>query len=324
MNLPALVRDLGCDPDLVFASAGFSTAQFADPDTEIPFITTSKLLANCVMATGCDHLGLLLGERTVSSSLGVAGFMLPAAPDVGTALRGLVQHLSLHDRGAGLTLTSDGRFTLLGYAIHLHGVTAIEQIYDLSMTVGCGIMRSLCGRNWAPREILLSRPPPQDTAPYRRFFQAPLRFDAEQNALVFQTNWLEFPIASADSLLFRHLEKEATEIQAQQESDFVTDIRLLLRRCLLANHCDAGSIARQLGMHERTLNRRLREEGTNFRRELEQMRYQLARQLLANPHMPATRIAEALDYANATAFSRAFKRWAGVTPTEWRAIHQHA
>jgi AraC-like DNA-binding protein len=79
-------------------------------------------------------------------------------------------------------------------------------------------------------------------------------------------------------------------------------------------------IARQLGMHERTLNRRLQEEGTTFRRELENVRYELARQLLADTIVPLSKIAAALNYADATAFARAFKRWSGIPPAEWRQL----
>ena len=78
-------------------------------------------------------------------------------------------------------------------------------------------------------------------------------------------------------------------------------------------------IAKQLCMHERTLNRRLREEGTTFRRELETIRNDLARQMLVNSSLPISRIAESLGYADPTALSRAFKQWSGLTPTEWRA-----
>ncbi len=135
MGLPTLVRDLGRDPVPIFAAAGFDLAQFTDPDTELPFVPASGLLARCVEATGCSHLGLLLGEQVDPSALGVAGFMLRTAPDVGAALRGLVQHLELHDRGAVATLTTHDQETSLGYAIHLSGVEAADQIYDLSRSV---------------------------------------------------------------------------------------------------------------------------------------------------------------------------------------------
>ncbi|MEA3278695.1 MAG: AraC family transcriptional regulator [Pseudomonadota bacterium] len=324
MGLPALLRDLGCDPDPLFASAGFNPAQFTDPNVEIPFIPGSKLLARCVTATGCGHLGLLLGERAAPSSLGVAGFMLQTAPDVGTALRGLVRHLDLHDRGAVATLITNDRVTFLGYAIHLSGVEAADQIYDLSMTIVCKIMRSLCGTSWNPTEVLLSRRPPQDLAPYRRFFRAPLRFDEDQSVVVFPTRWLDHPIAGADPLLHRHLEKEANELQAHQQRSLVGELRGSLRKSLPIKKGGAANIARQLGMHERTLNRRLREEGTTFRRELEDIRYDVARQLLAGTMMPLSEIAAALDYADSTAFVRAFKRWSGIPPAEWRRLHGHS
>jgi AraC-like DNA-binding protein len=321
MALPALVRDLGCDPDPIFASAGLNPAQFANPDFEIPFVPGSKLLARCATAAGCRHLSLLLGERTDPSSLGIAGFMLRAAPDVGTALRGLVSYLDLHDRGAVATLVTNDRHTVLGYAIHLSGVEAADQIYDLSMAVVCKIMRSLCGASWNPTEVLLSRRQPQDLAPYRQFFRAPLHFDADQSAVAFPTRWLDHPIASADSLLHRHLEKEADDLHAHQQTSFAANLRQLLRKSLATRKIAVTDIAKQLHMHERTLNRRLREEGTTFRRELEEIRYEVARQLLADTMMPLSKIATALNYADAAAFSRAFKRWSGTTPAQWRTGH---
>ena len=321
IGLPALVRDLGCDPDPIFAGAGFDLAQFADPDVEIPFVSASRLLARCVEATGCNHLGLLLGERVDPSSLGVGGFMLRAAPDVGTALRSLVRHLDLHDQGAVATLGTKGRETSLGYAIYLSGVEAADQIYDLSMTVVCRIMRALCGAGWSPTEVRLSRQQPQELAHYRQFFGAPLRFDAEQSAVIFPTRWLDHPIASADPLLHRHLEKEADDLHARQQTSFSAKLRQLLRTSLAARKITASDIAKQLHMHERTLNRRLREEGTTFRRELEEIRHEVARQLLANSKMPLSKIATALNYADTTAFSRAFKRWSGSTPAQWRSRH---
>jgi AraC-like DNA-binding protein len=83
-------------------------------------------------------------------------------------------------------------------------------------------------------------------------------------------------------------------------------------------------MARQLGMHERTLNRRLHEEGTSFRRELDGMRYEVARQLLADTRLPLSKIGPALGYADTTAFIRAFKRWSGAPPARWREVHRDA
>ncbi len=319
MSVPAVLRELGRDPEPIFASAGLKPAQFADADTEISYVAAGRLLARSVAATGCRHFGLLVGEHAGPSSLGIAGFMLRSAPDVGTALRGLVQHLHLHDQGGVPILLIKGSVTLLGYAIHQSGAEATDQIYDLSMAIGCNIMRGLCGESWNPTEILLSRRPPRDLEPYRKFFRAPLHFNAEQSAVVFRSRWLDHHIPSADPLLHRHLEKEAIELQALRDANTTGHLRGLLRKSLLAHKCTVTDVARQLCIHERTLNRKLQKLGTSFRHELDDIRYEMSRQLLADSAMPLAKIATTLNYADVSAFSRAFKRWTGITPAQWRA-----
>jgi AraC-like DNA-binding protein len=232
-----------------------------------------------------------------------------------------VRHLDLHDRGAAATLVTNNEGTFLGYAIQLSGVESANQIYDLSMTVVCKIMRSLCGASWDPTEVLLSRRPPRDSKPYRRFFRAPVRFNADRTAVVFPNHWLAHPIANADPLLYRYLEKEANELHKHQRKSLVGELRQLLRMSLATHQGSVTEIASQLGMHKRTLNRRLREEGTSFRNELEDIRYEVARQFLADTTIPLSQIATALDYADSTAFCRAFKQWSGNSPTEWRRLH---
>lgn len=322
MGLPALVRQFGCDAGTVFSDSGFKLAQFANPDYEIPYVAASKLFARCVAETECQHLGLLLGERTAPSSLGIPGFLVQSAPDVGAALRDLLRNLSLHDRGAVASMVTTDGVTIFDYAICLPGVAATDHICDLSMTVVCRIMRGLCGESWTPTEVLLSHPPPRDVAPYRRFFRAPLRFDAEQSALVFHASWLDHPVPGADALLHDYMEKKASEIHCLHETDFVVHFRQLLRESLLAHRCVVADVSSQLGIHERTLNRRLSKEGTSFRQEIENIRYEIARQLLANTQMQVSQIALTLDYSGDTAFSRAFKQWSGVSPTEWRVQHR--
>lgn len=320
-GIPAVMRSLGCEPAPVFAQSGFKLAQFEDPDIRIPYMAASKLLARCVAATGCRHFGLLVGERSLPSHLGIAGYLLHGAPDVGTALRSLVKYLDLHDQGGVPTLTTTGNRTSLGYAIHLSGVEAADQIYDLSIALACNIMRTLCGTNWHPAETLLMRRAPGDLTPYRRFFRAPLRFNTDESAVVFPTSWLSHRLPSADPLLQQHLEREAEELHAEHHADLTGSIRRLLRQCLTSRQCSAADIARQLGIHERTLNRRLLAEGTSFRQELEQVRHATSQQLLAGTTLALAEIATSLGYADASAFSRAFKRWSGVTPAHWRAEH---
>jgi AraC-like DNA-binding protein len=318
MGIPAVLQNLGHDPEPVLAGGGFKPAQFSDPDIEVPYLAVSRLLARCVAITGCRHFGLLVGEHAGASSLGLAGFILKTAPDVGNALRSLLLHLDLQDQGGVPTLQIMGATTQLGYAIHLSGVEAPEQIYEISIAIGCNIMRNLCGKTWNASEVLFSTRQPQNLSPYRDFFRAPIRFSAGRCALAFPTRWLDHQIQTADTLLHQHLKKEAAELHNRRNTDFVGSLRGLLRKSLATRHCTVTDIAGQLHMHERTLNRRLQEEGTCFRQVLDDIRYEMAQQLLAESAMSIARIAMALNYSDASTFNRAFKRWAGITPAEWR------
>lgn len=163
---------------------------------------------------------------------------------------------------------------------------------------------------------------PRDLACYKRFFQAPMRFNSDQSAVAFPTRWLNHALSSRDSLLHDHLVKQAESLRANQEKDFAGELRRLLRQCLMSGECSAPAIARQLCMHEHTLNRRLEVEGTNFRHELEQVRYTVAQQLLSATNANLSEIAISLGYADSSAFIHAYKRCSGVTPAHWRARHE--
>ncbi|MDX1431387.1 MAG: AraC family transcriptional regulator [Gammaproteobacteria bacterium] len=318
-SLPDILRDLGCDDAApLFVRVGLEPTLLENPENRAPFAAVSRVLTECVAATGCDHLGLLLGQRVDPSSLGLAGFMLRSAPDTGTALRTLVQFLNLTDEGGVGVLETSGGVTLLGYAIYQPDTESIDVIYDMTTTFACRIMRLLCGEEWNPSEVLLARHPPRDAAPYRAFFRAPLRFRSEYNAVAFPTRWLNHRPPGADAMLFRHLQKQAEELQRRREPGLIEELHRALRAGLLNHGCAIGKIAARLGMHERSLHRRLRAEGTSFRRELDAVRFAVARQYLAESEASMAEIASAIDYADASAFTRAFKRWAGTTPQKWR------
>ena len=202
MGLVSILREHHIKPESVLNGFGLELRQFDNPDAELPYIAVSRVIERCAKLTGCEHLGLLVGMRAEPSSLGIAGFMLRTAQDVNTALLALLRHLDLHDQGGVATLHNNGKFTSLGYALHLSDVSGTEHIFDLSITVACNIMRSLCGEDWNPSEVLLSRSIPRDTAPYKQVFRAPLRFNANESAIVFPNRWLQHKLPSNDPLLF--------------------------------------------------------------------------------------------------------------------------
>jgi AraC-like DNA-binding protein len=318
-GLVPVARELDVDPAEVLEPFGYAAAQFDDPDFEISYATATRLLARCARATQCPYFGLLVGIRASPSTLGIPGFLLQNAPDVDAALRALVQNLDLHDQGGTPLLDRQGTSTLLGYTIHQPHVEASSQVYDVAIAVACNIMRHLCGSDWNPTQVYLSRSAPPQLSPYRRFYRAPVRFNMDLNALVFPSRWLNLKNPSADALLYHHLAREANALHQSQQASIVRATRQLVRTSMLSGRCTAKEIARQLHMHERTLHRRLHAQGTSFQLQLDAIRDKIARQLLTGSSMPIVRIAATLNYSSVSAFNRAFKRWNGSTPARWRA-----
>jgi len=100
-----------------------------------------------------------------------------------------------------------------------------------------------------------------------------------------------------------------------------TDLRRVLRTELLRDTCSAATIARLFSMHRRTMSRHLRTEGLAFRQVANEVRFQIARELLENTDMALSQIAAVLRYSELSAFTRAFRRWSGQTPSAWRIAH---
>ena len=319
VNLPSLLREFGHDPARIVADVGLDLSVFDDPDQTIAFVTASHLLKLCVERTGCGYFGLLLGQRGQASDLGLVGELMQNSPDVGVALRNLLLHLHLQDRGAVPTLSVRDGVVALGYAIYQAGVVRSDQIYDAAIALGFNILRALCGSHWTPTEILFSHSKPDDLGPYRRFFRSQLRFDAEQTAIVFPSKWLERRLPGADPRLRQILEAHIEALEAAGDGDIVVQLRRVLRTLLVSGRGSMEQVAQIFSMHRRTLNRRLRLRRTTFKALLEEMRFEISLQLLRDTELPVVEIAASLDYADASAFTRAFRRWSGTTPAAWRA-----
>jgi AraC-like DNA-binding protein len=324
LGVPGLLRELGQDPDIVLAAAGLDPHILDDPEGVIDFSAVGRLMQQCVEATGCPHFGLLWGQRTGISGMGLVGMLGQHSPDLGTAVRNVILYFHIHDRGAVPRLTvSDGR-ALVGYTIYQPAAEATAQIYDGVIAITNNVLRTLYGPGWQPSEVLLARAKPLDAEPYRKVFRAPMRFGAEQSAVVFPAAWLSHPIPGADPTLLKKIHDRIAAVDSIGGGDIVVQVRRILCNLVMSGEASMDAVAAIFSVHRRTLNRRLRERGVTFRQLFEEVRRQLARQLLRDTDLPVLTIAETLGYGDAPAFTRAFRRWCGTTPSAWRAARRRA
>jgi len=320
-GVPRLLRELGVPPAELLASLGIPPRLLEDPRNEVSFAALGPLLGAAAERTRCPHFGLLLGASVRLASLGLVGRLAAAAPDVGTALRDLCDHMHVRDRGAVVSVWSHGGSAALGYALYApgtEGAPGSDELYDVALAIAASLLRDLCGPRASPTQAFLCRGEPADPRPWRRCFGAPVHFDADRAELVFPSRWLGRRLRGADAALHRRLEERVREVEARAGDDLVADLRRALRTRLPGAKVSVGALAGMLALHRRTLNRRLERLHTSVHDVAEELRFEVARQLVGSTAMPLIEIAASLGYADASGFTRAFRRWSGSTPSAWR------
>jgi len=317
-GFPETLRELGVDVEAMLEEAGMTPEIFEDRDNLVSYSALARLFEICAQRLNRDDLGLLIGQRTRLTDLGVAGELALCGETVEEGLRRFIEHYNLHDTAATMCLTVGGGYARFIWAIAEDGISSTGHIQLAAMTIAFNFMQDLCGASWLPTVVTVASHRPANPQPCHRFFRAPVRFDSDESALIFEQRWLNRPLPPVDPQTRRRIETEARARQAIVKVNFPDNLRILLRKKLLIGDCSMDSVAQLLGMHRRTLDRRLQHHGVHYGELLESVQSDLARQLLADTTMQVQHIAEALKFSNAANFATAFRRWTGVTPGEFR------
>jgi AraC-like DNA-binding protein len=317
-SLPHVITALGGNPQRVFRAAGIDLDAFVnDYDQRLGYDETTRLLNTAIRHTQCSSLGILVGRRFSLKDLGPIGRLMLSASTVQEALHDLVMHSTLHDRGgAPLLLPLTDQFSLLGYVIHQHDLTDPRSLMDALVMIGFQTFRELLGPDWTPVRVQLAYRKPSDSAAYGRIFRCPVQFNANVSGLVVSNQKLGQKLSTANPRLHQLLhEAIATTTASLTTSELIKN---QLHAMLLAGEAKAELIASRMGLHIRTLHRRLDAEGTHLQRLVTESRKSLALQLLTHTDLPVSAIAQSLQYQDPNAFSRAFKSWTGCSVQHWR------
>lgn len=318
--IPDMLRKLGVAPSLPFARAGVPLRLFKNPENRTTFEALGRLLEECSTATSCDHFGLLVGECFELESLGDVGYLMRNSATVGEAVRALLLHLNLHDRGAvPILINLDASYVLLGYSIYRHATPGTPHLYDAAIAIGYRALKGICGADWKAAHVQFSHDRPKDLRPYRRLFGSNVRFNAEVSGIVFASAWLDQDIPGADPRLRELVMRAIQQVEASSTMSFADVVRAALHQMVLSGTSSADNVSLLFGINERTLRKRLTAEGTSFQQLVSQTRFELAKQLLDNTQLPLSEIAAALHFADAAVFSRAFRKWSSASPRDWRA-----
>ena len=308
------------DPESALDEAGIAPELLARPENRVPFEKQQALWEVAARRSAAPSFGLHFARSIQPASFGLVGYMAMNCGNIDECFEATVRYQSLAGQGGDFTLQRGADTTILNYrpVNPGHPSTPHRVVGLLAANVSFG--RWLVGAAYRPVMVEFEFDIPGEQEEYREFFACPVRFGRDGNRLRFAAavGQLGIPNASEELLLLLSERAERLLRMLSHQSDIANRIASLLASQLTESLPDKSLIAAQMGMSERTLQRRLREEGTSYQAVLDNTRHYLARELLRNTGLSLAEVAARLGFSEPSAFFRAFRKWQGCTPGQYR------
>ncbi|HET9694372.1 MAG TPA: AraC family transcriptional regulator [Steroidobacteraceae bacterium] len=316
--LPEYLRAHGIELRDVLQAVNVREDAFAHPDNTISYLEFERIVIESERRSGLDDVGLEIGRRTHLRDFGIAGEAALYAPTVGAALHRFTDFFNLHSTATVVSLLTNGDIARLVWAISNLGHRDTRHFQGGAAVIAVNILSDLCGANWHPLGVDIACRTPTSHKAFERYFGCRTRFDASETAVHFERRWLDAALPAADPARRQAVEAEAQAQLDAMQRDFPGLVRRLVRKEMLLGSFSMEEVAALLGIHRRTLDRRLQEHGVQYGELVEETKHEVARQLLRETDLSVQRIAEALHYSSAANFATAFRRVAGVPPSVYR------
>ncbi|NDW44666.1 AraC family transcriptional regulator [Ruegeria sp. PrR005] len=319
-HLPPLLAELGVPLGQVFEGTGIAPDDLV-PNAFLPYAGVTAMLDRATEVSGREDLSVLLAQRQTLAALGPAGQVMCHAATLGEALNDYAQFQIWNSTGAAAYVYQTPDDFVFGYGIYdPDGVDAIH-IHDLVLAAGCMLVFLLTERQVQPIEIWSMRPPPKDPKPFERFAGCPVFYGRDQSCILLSPAAAGFQLADADSKAHSVTLAQLAARTTSGSWGTTGAVRHALRAAITTGRIGMPEIAARLQQHPRSLRRALEREGTSFTAQRNEVRYIVARELLSLTALPIGDVALALNFADISAFTHAFRMWSGTSPTEWRRIH---
>ena len=319
LSIVQALESAGIDCLQLFTELHLDYAALNDPDARFAQDDMTRLWQRAVVVSGDPAIGLNMARQARPAALNVVGYALMSSRNLKEGFARLVRYQRIIAEGADLDFQPCAQGYRLSLTIIGDRLPPARQSAEGSLAGCLTFCRWLTGTPLLPLEVSFQGQLPDDLEPYRQLFQAPLRFDAPRYALLFREEDVEMPLPTANEALAQLHDRFAGEYLSRfSDSKVMHRARQILCRLLPQGEPRREVVAQALCLSERTLQRRLQEEGSSFQQLLDDTRRDLAVQHLAQPDLAPLEIAYLLGFADPSNFYRAFKRWFGVTPGEYR------
>ena len=310
---------LGLDSTALCQAAGLDPALMDDPNARYPLHATTRLWQLAVTASGDPTLGLHTSRHVAPTTFHALGLAVMASGSLREVFERIVRYHQVVSDALVLELREAGEVCELHFRLPPGAPAPAPEAIDAFAAIYVRTCRNRLGRDYAPLAVHLRRPPPVDARPWQAVFRAPVHFAAAEDMLCFARADLDQPLPDGNPELAAHNEAVLRKrLEALQPDTVARRLRRALEQCLPNGEPSAEALAHGLHLSLRSLQRHLSEEGSSYEQVLADTRRDLALQHLAEADCAIGEVAYLLGFADSSSFSRAFKRWTGQSPSQYR------
>lgn len=319
----AFSASAGVPPPVLLSAAKLDPMLLAGPDADLLPAQELRLWDAAARLTGDQDFGLHLAQWAVGCAeelFDVLAFALRSCATLGEHYRLAVRYMRLVHQGVYLQLEEEQDVARLVHGHYQEPSTPprqpVEGMLALSLLQG----RRALGEEFAPREVCFTHARPAQVHEQERLFGAPVHYGCPRNELVLDRALLVRPQLHAEPRLLALLDRQLAGLLSELPED--RSCQAMVRRAMMDELPERepamAAIAGRLHMSPRSLQRRLQSEGTSFAQVLFELRRDLALRYLRDERIAIGEVGFLLGFLDVAAFHRAFKRWTGSTPAQYR------
>lgn len=290
-----------------------------DADDRIPFQKYMNLGRMAPELTNTPEIGLILGRKARFQDIGIVFQLGLNCGTVRESLLQAVRYSNLGNEVSAAIFEESGKFA--EWAEHcINSRYLCVPLIEFECCQKLEILRFVLGEDFRPVRTKFQYEPPAYADKYSQVFQSPVLFEQERSGIVFKKEFLNIPNPNPQpyvkEILSRHAEKLIIELD--QSRLFQDKVRRIIIRHLDSGEANLETICSELNLSSRTVYRKLREENISYKALLSDIKKQLAQAYLKETSFTVTDISHLLGFSEASAFHRAFKRWFGANPSQYR------
>ena len=315
------LRTYGVDADALFAEVGLDPSALTDPNARYPVPSMGRLWNLAVERSGDPCFGLTAAAQWHATTWHGLGYAWLASSSLEEALRRVTRY------GAVLSTAADFRMITNETGVRLTlsakrgtATSAADVVIDAALANVVYMCRATFGPDFSPSRVEFVHGGDGCRQRRREFFKAPVVYRGRENALDIAADVATKPLATANAELAHANEKVIADYLAQLgPGTAVARVQAKLIDGLSSGNITAQRVADSLFLSQRTLQRQLAREGTSFTAVLEETRRDLAERFIRDQSLTLIEITFLLGFSEISSFSRAFKRWTGLAPTDFRS-----